>query len=73
MYHVAEGIRLTCRCHLGFCPDLGECAHYGFWGTFRLIKIKIVGLVFVGIFVLVRKRFPIIYAPRTFLGTILEK
>ncbi|KAI1145468.1 hypothetical protein F4825DRAFT_243856 [Nemania diffusa] len=33
----------------------------------------IVGLVFVGIFVLVRKRFPIIYAPRTFLGTILEK
>ncbi|KAI1758457.1 hypothetical protein F4782DRAFT_478172 [Xylaria castorea] len=33
----------------------------------------IVGLVFVGIFVLIRQRFPIIYAPRTFLGTVPEK
>ncbi|KAI0449210.1 DUF221-domain-containing protein [Xylaria acuta] len=33
----------------------------------------IVGLVFVGIFVLIRQRFPTIYAPRTFLGTVPEK
>ncbi|KAI0201688.1 hypothetical protein F4808DRAFT_424770 [Astrocystis sublimbata] len=33
----------------------------------------IVGLVFVVVFVLVRQKFPIIFAPRTFLGTIPEK
>ncbi|KAI1420367.1 hypothetical protein F5Y12DRAFT_135261 [Xylaria sp. FL1777] len=38
-----------------------------------LIPTLTVGLVFVGIFALVRHRFPILYAPRTFLGTIPEK
>ncbi|KAI0405055.1 hypothetical protein F4802DRAFT_564095 [Xylaria palmicola] len=33
----------------------------------------IVGLAFVAIFVLIRHRFPVIYAPRTFLGTVPEK
>ncbi|KAI1123262.1 hypothetical protein F5Y10DRAFT_286323 [Nemania abortiva] len=33
----------------------------------------IVGLAFLAIFVLIRRRFPIIYAPRTFLGTVPEK
>ncbi|KAI0182784.1 hypothetical protein EV127DRAFT_402005 [Xylaria flabelliformis] len=33
----------------------------------------IVGLAFVAIFVLIRQRFPIIYAPRTFFGTVPEK
>ncbi|KAI0441374.1 hypothetical protein F4803DRAFT_523573 [Xylaria telfairii] len=33
----------------------------------------IVGLAFVGIFLLIRQRFPTIYAPRTFLGIVPEK
>ncbi|KAI0112565.1 hypothetical protein GGR51DRAFT_507492 [Nemania sp. FL0031] len=33
----------------------------------------IVGLAFLAIFVLIRRRFPVIYAPRTFLGTVPEK
>ncbi|KAI0466519.1 hypothetical protein F4859DRAFT_297544 [Xylaria cf. heliscus] len=32
----------------------------------------IVGLVFVGTFVLIRQRFPTVYAPRTFLGAVPE-
>ncbi|KAI1817249.1 DUF221-domain-containing protein [Poronia punctata] len=32
-----------------------------------------VGLLFVGIFVLIRQRYRIIYAPRTFIGTVSEK
>ncbi|KAI0533422.1 hypothetical protein GGR58DRAFT_114691 [Xylaria digitata] len=32
-----------------------------------------VGLIFIGIFVLIRHRFPILYTPRTYLGTISEK
>ncbi|KAI0904619.1 hypothetical protein F4823DRAFT_614422 [Ustulina deusta] len=38
-----------------------------------LVPTWIVGMVFVGIFVIVRQRFPIMYAPRTFLGTVPEK
>ncbi|KAI1164385.1 DUF221-domain-containing protein [Nemania serpens] len=33
----------------------------------------IVGVAFVLVFVLIRQRYPIIYAPRTFLGTVPEK
>ncbi|KAI1307143.1 DUF221-domain-containing protein [Xylaria venustula] len=38
-----------------------------------LIPTLTVGLAFVGAFVLVRHRFPILYAPRTFLGTVPDK
>ncbi|KAI0973415.1 late exocytosis, associated with Golgi transport-domain-containing protein [Xylaria arbuscula] len=38
-----------------------------------LIPTSTVGLAFVGAFVLVRHRFPILYAPRTFLGTVPDK
>ncbi|KAJ8129666.1 hypothetical protein O1611_g3963 [Lasiodiplodia mahajangana] len=37
------------------------------------IPTWVVGLAFLGIFVLVRRRFPIIYSPRTFLGAVPEK
>ncbi|KAI1177118.1 DUF221-domain-containing protein [Nemania sp. FL0916] len=38
-----------------------------------LVPALTAGLVLVGVFTLVRQRFPVIYAPRTFLGTIPEK
>ncbi|KAI0429063.1 hypothetical protein F5Y09DRAFT_357229 [Xylaria sp. FL1042] len=38
-----------------------------------LIPTLTVGLAFVGMFIIVRHRFPILYAPRTLLGTIPEK
>ncbi|TGJ79497.1 hypothetical protein E0Z10_g9261 [Xylaria hypoxylon] len=50
-------ILLTPGRRLGFSPDL----------------VKTIGLIFVGIFVLIRRRFPLLYAPRTFLGTVPEK
>ncbi|KAI1116563.1 DUF221-domain-containing protein [Nemania sp. NC0429] len=37
------------------------------------IPTWVVGFAFVSVFVLIRQRFPIIYAPRTFLGTVPEK
>ncbi|KAI0808563.1 hypothetical protein GGR55DRAFT_689908 [Xylaria sp. FL0064] len=38
-----------------------------------LIPTLTVGLAFIGMFIIMRHRFPILYAPRTFLGTIPEK
>ncbi|KAI1435467.1 hypothetical protein GGR50DRAFT_656775 [Xylaria sp. CBS 124048] len=38
-----------------------------------LVPTTITGLSLVGIFILIRRRFRILYAPRTFLGTVDEK
>ncbi|KAI1278256.1 hypothetical protein F5Y07DRAFT_388077 [Xylaria sp. FL0933] len=38
-----------------------------------LIPTLTVGLAFIAVFIIIRHRFPILYAPRTFLGTIPEK
>lgn len=34
---------------------------------------KVTSLIFITIFILIRRRFPFFYAPRTFMGSIPEK
>ncbi|KAI0420920.1 hypothetical protein F5X98DRAFT_391633 [Xylaria grammica] len=53
-------------------PESGESASLQAVVS-ALVPTLAVGLIFVGIFGLIRDRFPILYAPRTFLGTVPEK